>query len=293
MKNESVIQVNNIQKSYYNLSVLNGVSFKVNKGCFCALLGENGVGKSTMINILMGHETPDIGSGAILGQDLNRDLNIHKSKIGLVTEKINYDIPIKVGQFFKRYAAFFPNWDNELFIYLMKERSLSLDKEFSEFSRGQKMQIALIAALSIRPELLLIDEVTSVLDVYARKFFMEKLKQFTNQGGTVLLTTNIISEVQHVTDKIILINNGCIQVDKLVEDIPKEFTKIRDAADPAHSIFKHKQCFWSGKNSDGSSSYIIPNGLLSEFELPSELYDRRSITLDEIFIFFVKTGVSL
>lgn len=285
-----ILETYGLSKKYHGKTVLEDINFQLEKGSFCALLGENGAGKSTLLNILMGQEYSDRGTGKVLNISLDKDLSFQKNQIGLVTEKLDYDVPLSVGKFFDRYSEFFDNWDNELFLQLMNDRKLELSRNFSEFSRGQKMQIALISALAIRPTLLLIDEITSVLDIYARKFFIEILKKFTKEGGTVLITTNIISEIEYATDRIIILDKGKICLNENVNDIPSKFIKIRNASHQDHPIFKHEGCFWSGNNSDGSSSFIVPCNVASQFQLPDEILDKRSITLDEIFIYFIKTG---
>ncbi|MBF0360685.1 MAG: ABC transporter ATP-binding protein [Oligoflexia bacterium] len=287
---EKVLKVRRLAKEYQGNFILQNINFELERGTFCSLLGENGVGKSTLLNILMGQESFEQGEGEILGFNIKDDLGPLKNKIGLVTEKINYDVPITVGNFFKRYSAFFNNWDDDFFCKTMKERGLSLDRAFSQYSRGQKMQAALIAALAIKPEILLIDEITAVLDIYARKFFMELLKKFTTSGGTVFITTNIISEIQFVVDRVIILDRGEIQLNERVKEIPYKFVKLRTKEPNLHYIFTHPGCFWSGQNSDGSSSFILPASIAHQFDIPHEFLDRRSATIDEIFIYFIKTG---
>lgn len=291
MKNDSIVWVKNLSKGFFGRTVLEDITFEVGKGCFCALLGENGAGKSTLLNILMGHEVPEKGTGEILGQDIYSDLAAQKNRIGLVTEKLSYDLPVSIGAFMESYGKFFERWNHDLFIELMEKRNLDLKTHFSEFSRGQKMQTALIAALCVTPELLLIDEVTSVLDIYSRKFFMEILKDFTRGGGTVIVTTNIISEIQYFIDKVILLNRGKIFINEYLKDIPAKFIKIRcklGTPQSRHPLFNHAQCFWSGTNSDGSSSFIVPVQTASAFQVGPEILDKRAATLDEIFIYYVK-----
>ncbi|MBF0366432.1 MAG: ABC transporter ATP-binding protein [Oligoflexia bacterium] len=290
MMEKVVIKLCGVSRNFYGSQVLQNVSFEIAAGTFCSLIGENGAGKSTLLNILMGLESFDEGEGVVLGKSIYLDLGVMKNEIGFVSEKINYDLPIKVGQFFENYALFFQNWDQKLFLTLMKERKLDLGVSFREYSRGQKMQAALVAALAIKPKLLLIDEITSVLDIWARKYFIEILKNFTTEGGTVLITTNVINEIQYATDQVIILNKGGIQLNEKLKDIPNKFIKIRNAKNEEHTIFKDPKCFWSGENSDGTFSYIVPITVAEEHSIPERLLDRRAVNLDELFIYFVKTG---
>jgi len=185
--------------------VLDEISFDINKGNFHVLLGENGAGKSTVLRILAGLEKQDGGAGSILGQEMILMSGVQKQKIGYVAETVEYDSPLLMNDFFKFYSKYFPNWNQILFDQIVMDKGLDLGKKFSKYSRGQKMQLNLLGELAKGPEILLVDEITSVLDLYSRRYFLEKLEDFRNTGGTVLLTTNIIKEVEsYATDLIIL-----------------------------------------------------------------------------------------
>jgi ABC-2 type transport system ATP-binding protein len=168
----------------------------------------------------------------------------------------------------------------------MKKRGIDLKKEFNEFSRGEKMQIALIAALSQSPKLLLIDEITSVLDVYARKYFIEHLKEFTSKGGTVVMTTNVIDEIQTYSTKTIILKHGTLLLDTEISNIPSFLTKIREVNENSNNpIFKNKNLFFVTTNNDKSKSYLIRNEYIKAYNLEKVL-DRRQITLHELFLFY-------
>src|SRR5690606_26952542 len=156
-----------------------------------------GAGKSTLLRILMGVETTDGGDYHIFWPHPPERHSSLRDRLGFVSESIEFDLPITMEEFIPYYRQFYHRWDETLFRQLVRDRQFDLHKKFKEYSRGQKMQLCLILALSIRPEILFIDEVTSVLDVSARRYFMQILHEFVGRGGTVILTTNIITEVQH------------------------------------------------------------------------------------------------
>ena len=90
---------------------------------------------------------------------------------------------------------------------------MNLNKQFDYYSRGQKMQLILTAELCKTPKIILLDEITSVLDVYSRKFYLNLLKNYQQEGGTVFITSNVISEVEKYLDHIIIIKDGLIAFD--------------------------------------------------------------------------------
>lgn len=280
----SIVIANGITKSFHENKVLDGVSFTVKPGTFTALLGKNGSGKSTILNILMGEIQMDEGECLLFGKSIRNNPDELKNKIGHVSEKIKLDYPLNVDQFIPHYARFFKDYDLDSFFKHAKELKLNLRKQFGEYSRGQKMQIVLLAALCQRPELLLIDEITSVLDAYARNYVINLLKDFTASGGTVVLTTNIVNEVQYYCTDVMFLSKSKVKFQTPLKEIPANFRKVR-SFDQSHAIFNDPACIWSGGNSDGSQSYIIPHGRFSSAELTGLLEDKRAVTLEDLYIY--------
>lgn len=285
----NVIEINNLSKSFLGNMVFDNISFRVKKGSFTALLGKNGSGKSTILNILMGHVKLDSGECYLFGEDIKKDIYQLKNKIGHVSEKIFFNYPLTIEQFIMSYGRLYDDFNFEKFKKLASEVNIDLHKQFGEYSRGQKMQIVLMAALAHNPELLLIDEVTSVLDAYTRKFFISLLKDFTTEGGTVVLTTNIVNEVQFYCTDVILLSQNKIKFQSSLAEIPGSFKKIRREANVEHPLFSNPECIWSGINSDGSQSYIVPSALHDASDLTSLLKDRRLVTLEDLYIYYTQS----
>ena len=281
-----MIKLNAIGQTYNNKTALADISLEMQEGKFYALLGHNGAGKSTLLNIIAGLEYPSTGFGKILGFSLGSDLGVAKTQIGYVSEKVNFGLSIALKNFFKSYATFYKNWDHSLFEKLIQQQKLDISKEFSEFSRGQKMQLVLIATLARQPKILLIDEITSVLDVNSRTFFMNYLKDFAKLGGIVVMTTNIIHEVnQQATDAIIL-QNGKILLNSDNASLDKRFIKLRRTVENKNDqIFNVKECVWIGQNSDLSDIFIIEE-VHADSESITNLKDKRKLNLSEVFMYF-------
>lgn len=281
-----VIEVKNLGKSFESKQVLKNINFVVEEGTFCALLGENGAGKSTILRILMGIEALDRGEAYILNHDAYSIPVLVKQSIGYVSENIHFELPLNAQEIAEHYKEFYPYFDMKLFIKMAKDRRFDLTKSFQEYSRGQKMQFTLMLVLSINPKILLVDEVTSVLDIYARKYFMTLLHQFVLNGGTVIMTTNIISEIQNYATHLVMIRDGRVHINSVIKDIPKYFLKIRKVPGLDHEVFNDRECYWAGENTDKSNSYIIPMSLKARYEIPEQFIDRRKVQLDDIFIYF-------
>ena len=288
MDDNTLILLEKISKKFYKFYALQDISANFNAGEFVALLGHNGAGKSTLLKIIAGEDYSSAGSGHILDTRFEEDLGIKKELIGYVTENIEYQTDISLEKFFKIFSSFYKNWDQEYFLEKMKKQEIDLTRDFKTFSRGQKMQIVLIGQLSFHPKILLIDEITSVLDIYARKFFLDILSDFSGNGGLVIMTTNIVHELQGKADRVLLLDKGKLVVNDGVKTIKNRLLKVRRTEhNHDHYIFNNPHCFWVSTNSDGSKSYILDKEYLADMAtIPDEVLDRREISLEEIFLFY-------
>ena len=214
-----VCRLNNINKNYYFLNVLKDISLYLEKGKFYGLLGENGAGKSTLFQIIVGLERASTGHGEILGESIGDLPSQLKQDIGIVSEKIELDSPLSVKSFFEFYRGYFPRWNQELFDEIIDHQKLDLSKRFNRYSRGQKMQMILAGELAKSPKILLIDEITSVLDVYSRLYYLKILENFKSSGGTIFLTTNVINEVDTHLDHVFILKKGKMVFNGSIEKI--------------------------------------------------------------------------
>jgi ABC-2 type transport system ATP-binding protein len=139
--------------------------------------------------------------------------------------------------------------------------------------------------MSMGANLLLLDEITSVIDVHGRKFFLDELKKYVEKGNTVIISTNIINELEFYTDQLVIIKDEKIQLNIDVKDIEHDFIKVRKTKDSVDTLFDSQDLIWSGVNSDRSVSYIIPKQHLTG-EVDDSLKDKRGVTLEDIFVYY-------
>lgn len=283
----------NISKSFLNKKVLEDVSFSPVAGKITTILARNGTGKSTFLKIMAGLEFPDQGEVLYHGIELS-DVNFpFVNDIFFVHEHLSFELPMIMHDLAIIYSKNFSHWNKSLFEKMVKDTKFDLHKRFNDYSRGQKMQFSLMVAIASNPKVLLIDEVTSVIDIYARKYFLDLLAEFAHQGGTVVITTNIIEELEHYTDYLVIFSNCKIILNEKLEDIPRLFIKIRKQKDQDHLVFKHHRCVYSGINSDKSESYIVPADLFHQFKLTDNFIDQRKISLSDIFVYYFTLSTEL
>lgn len=283
-----VIELKGISKSFYGNCVLHDLSLSLLPGKFYALMGRNGVGKSTLLRILGRQETPDKGSGMILGYSLDEDVGELNAKVGYLTEALDFVLPISISEIFQQISKLYPRWDLKLFEATLDVLKLDSKKYFRDLSRGQKMQVALAWVLASHPQILLLDEISAVLDAHARRFFLKRLREFVLSGGTILFATNIVSEVQNYADEMIVLNEGGQPQHMPVSQLEQYYKKLRKQESEVHKIFDDPQCVEVGVNSDGSSSYLISLEACQSYVLNPVWEDRRRITAEEVFIYYTR-----
>lgn len=281
-----MLKISNITKKYNDNLVLDNISLNLPRGCFITLLGKNGSGKSTLMKLITGEELTDSGLITFNKENIQK-LNFTSTKtIGFVNESLEYLVPYNFRKFVDVLKAGYPKWDEDYFEYLVSARGIDLEQNFMSYSRGQKMQLALIINLAANFEYLLLDEITSVMDVYGRKFFLDELKKHTIKGGTVVMSSNIISELEYYTDQVIILKDRGIKLNSNSRDISIDFVKVRKLRGDTNPIFNDPKVVWAGLNSDFSVSYIIPKNLFDSSNLPATLLDKRKITLEDVFIYY-------
>lgn len=285
----SVLEVNELRKVYGKQIALNNVNFRVCRGELVSLVGANGAGKSTLMKLLMRQEVPESGEAKILGTSIHEDSSDFNARVGYVSESVEFNLPISMNAITDLYSKLFPKWDQNLFDGLKNQFKLETDKTYHQVSRGQQMHFVFALALSIKPEILLLDEVTAVMDPWARLVVMNRLKEFAQQGGAVVLATNILSEIQNFAHRIIVMGNGSILLDIPVSELGNKFSKIRlhpsFAAEVAETLGDFRETV---TNSDGTISYIVPRDVAKPIE--GALPDHRSVTAEDLFIYYSRKG---
>jgi ABC-type multidrug transport system ATPase subunit len=209
------VSIQGISKSYFGKSVLDQVSFDLEAGKFYALIGENGSGKSTLLRILRRLEAPDKGDGTVVGFRLSEDDAAFGADVGYASESVNLPFATPLEKFFRDIRDFYPRWDQTLLDQIISEYRFDLKSRFGQLSRGQRMQILFAYCMAIRPKLLILDEVTSVLDSRVRPLILERCKNFVEAGGTVLMATNLVFEVRGFAQKTIYLERNHVRVEDM------------------------------------------------------------------------------
>jgi len=220
---DNVIVVENLVKYFGGRCVLDGINLKVPQGCIYGLLGRNGAGKTTIIRILLGLESPTRGRTYLLDTESGElSANLH-SRIGYVAEGHNLIQNYKVDRLIRLCKGLSMKWNDTFFEHLIEKFRLPVNRKVKELSIGMRAQLNLALALAIDPELLIFDDPTLGLDTIARRQFLElAIDLIQRQGRTILFSSHILSDVERIADRV-----GIFAAGKLVVDCPLEELKVR------------------------------------------------------------------
>ena len=208
----SIIEINNLSKSYGKTKALDNVSFNVERGELFGLIGPDGAGKTTLFRLLTTLLTPDEGSATVDGRDIVKDyLNI-RSQVGYMPGRFSLYPDLTVEENLEFFAALFgvtvkESYDLIAPIYPQIEPFRK--RRAGKLSGGMKQKLALSCALIHRPNVLFLDEPTTGVDAVSRREFWDMLSQLKTQGITILVSTPYMDEASRC-DRIALCNEGLI-----------------------------------------------------------------------------------
>lgn len=211
MKNSLAIEIKGLTKAYGPVQALEGVNLDVKRGEILGFLGPNGSGKTTTIRCLLDLIRPQSGSMRVLGIDPRKDPVAVHARVGYLPGELNLESNLTVKgalSYFNDLRGNKCDWDYAC--QLSARLKLNLDTPIKNLSKGNKQKVGLVQALMSRPELLLLDEPTSGLDPLMQQEVYSILREAQNRGATVFFSSHIISEVEHIAERVVVIRNGVI-----------------------------------------------------------------------------------
>jgi len=223
-----VIETDQVCRSFKDTMALNNFSLRVHRGSIYGFLGRNGAGKTTAIKVLAGLIKPTSGSVQVLGRNPFDFTEEDRQKIGYVSEKQILPADFRVEKLLAFCAQFYPLWDHELVRRLLERFRINPKQTISVLSHGTQRQVAFILALAQRPELLILDEPASSLDVVARREFLDEILDLIRQEGrTVLISSHILSDIERVADYIGILVDGTLTISESLDDLAETVKQIR------------------------------------------------------------------
>lgn len=286
-----MIHAEHIYKAFDGIPVLTDLNLRVQKGSIYGLIGINGAGKTTVINLLSGIYRADSGSITLEDEPVY-DSEAAKRRIGLIS-----DAPwFPAGSTLKSQASFrsrvYPGWDSEAFTSAAEILKMDVNKSLNSFSKGKKKQAAFVLTLAAKPDLLLLDEPLDGLDPIVRRTIRSIiLDEVSERRMSVLISSHNLRELENMCDTIGLLSDRSMKLERDLDDITGRMHKVQlsfteeGTADRLSSLLKimHREKhgsveLWIVKDSESRIREIISR------ENP-RIFDILPMTLEEIFIY--------
>lgn len=204
----AAIEVHDLHKHYGDNRAVDGVSFHVQPGEVYALLGHNGAGKSTAVEILEGHRTATSGEVSVLGFDPAGADREFRDRIGVVLQSSGVENEFTVREAVDLYSSVYRNprtLDEVIGLVGLEDK---VDERIGSLSGGQRRRVDLALGIVGTPDLLFLDEPTTGFDPSARRLSWDLIEQLGEGGTTVLLTTHYLDEAEHLADRVGVLANG-------------------------------------------------------------------------------------
>ncbi|HDN3488850.1 TPA: ABC transporter ATP-binding protein [Staphylococcus aureus] len=241
--------INHLRKSLKN------ISFDIEKGTCVALIGKNGAGKSTLVDIL---------SNKIIADDgviFDKDNLLQSENRSIMFQKTIFPDQLKVIEIIKLYQSFYENpLTLDVIIELTKFNSNQLNQFANQLSGGQQRLLDFVISLIGQPQLILLDEPTSNMDIEMREYFWSIIAKLKEENRTILYTSHYIEEVERMSDKIILIENGEIKLNDSTSHIrTNQQSQITLSDEYKRKLKPDKDDLVIQKNHNGTIKIITSN----------------------------------
>lgn len=220
---ENAIEIKGLSKEYKDFK-LDHISLNVPTGSVVGLIGENGAGKSTFIQAILGLINADYENINVFGKDLKMNGKQIREDIAVIFDETHYNLhftPIFISKILSKIYA---SWNQEKYIEYLERFQLPQKKKLKDFSKGMKMKLEFAIAFSHDPKILILDEATSGLDPIFRDEILDLLREYTeDENHTVLMSSHITSDLDKIADYIAYIHQGQLMFVKTYDDIHENY----------------------------------------------------------------------
>ena len=238
----AVIRTEKLTKSYGSHRGIVDVDLEVQLGEVFGFLGPNGAGKTTTIRVLLDLIRPTSGKAFVFDIESSADPTAIHRRLGYLPGEFTLYDRLTGGQTLTYFGNLRGGVDKAYQAQLIERFDLDPSRRFREYSKGNKQKVGLVAALQNKPELLLLDEPTSGLDPLVQQTFFELMRERVADGGTVFLSSHVLSEVERSCDRVAIIREGrIVRVDRVdaLRDLAHHQVELRFAGDPPLGEFQN------------------------------------------------------
>ncbi|MEO1086989.1 MAG: ABC transporter ATP-binding protein, partial [Acidobacteriota bacterium] len=239
---ETIVEIRDLHVRYGKSVVLDGVDLRLRAGEAVALVGRNGVGKSSLVRCLLGQQKPWRGAVELFGADVWRRRASLMQRCGVVPEEGDAPPAMSARQLARFSASLYPRWDMGGFVGRLERFAVPLTTPFGQLSRGQKTQVMFALALAPSPDFLILDDPTLGLDAVARRSVFEELvDELAERGTTLFFTSHDLPGIESVATRVAVLSGGSLLVDEDLESLKGRHLGVHQQ--PAVAPFERLQVF--------------------------------------------------
>lgn len=283
---ENILELQQISKRFPKSDfTLNKISFSLPYGSILGFVGENGAGKTTTIGCILNTVIKDSGTIKLFGREMS-DMNTEmREKIGVVYDGDNFPAYWTAKQLSQVMAGLYTQWDQALFQKYLEDFHLPPRQKIKHYSRGMTMKLAIAAALSHHPQLLILDEATSGLDPVMRDEMLEVFLDFVQEEDhSILLSSHITSDLEKVADYITFIHNGNLIMTASKNDLAYHYAVLRCGESQFQAL--DRKDILAYRKRDLQIDVLVSDGKEARRKYKDVVVDHVSV--DEIMLLMVK-----
>lgn len=285
-----MIEARQLAKKFGHLDVLKGLDLNVRKGSVYGLVGSNGAGKTTLLKLLAGIYSPDKGSIIVNGQPVFENINAKESVV-FIPDDLFYFTQYSIGETADFFKQAYPTWDQNRFNELSQVFGIDIKRRVSKLSKGMKRQVSFWLALSIKPQVLILDEPLDGLDPMIRsKVKKLLLSDVAEREMSILISSHNLRELEDICDYMGILHDGKIIIESELDALKSGVRKVQTAFPEGlpDELLKAANILYHEKR--GSVYLLIMRG--DEREVKAQVQHHRPLLLDvlpltfeEIFVY--------
>lgn len=280
----NVIEIKDLSKTYDKFK-LDDINLNIPKGIIVGLIGENGAGKTTLIKSILNLINIDNGNIKIFGKSNKESDAIIKEDIGIVLDNMFFPEILNAKDINLIMRDIYKNWDSDLYFNYLEKFDIPLSKKIKDLSKGMRKKLEIITALVHKPKILILDEPTSGLDPVVRNEILDMFLEFIqDESNTILLSSHITSDLEHIADRIVFIDHGKLIMDEDKDEILDNYGILKCKKDDFKNI--NKEDIISYKT--GKYEYQVLVSDRNKIKRKYKDYVIDKITLDELMVLIVK-----
>jgi ABC-2 type transport system ATP-binding protein len=277
-------------KKYGKHTVLDKLDFNVKKGSIYGLVGPNGAGKTTLLRILAGIMQEDSGEIKVFDENVFENAK-NKARISFIPDDLFFFGQANILDMAKFYRMMYPTWDEDRFQRLAQIFALPMNKRIGKLSKGMKRQVAFWMSLSLKPDLMILDEPLDGLDPLIRtKVKRILMAEVAEREMSVVISSHNLRELEDICDAVGILHNGSIMLERDLDALKSGVVKVQIAFSGAapEALFTENDIMY--QETRGSIQLLILRGEIETIRQTMASYspllvDILPLTLEEIFVY--------